>query len=205
MDLELLVTPLLNEISDTAPAGCQSFTSQQLGNPNRERHYLPPSDQPLRKRYRALSGSDLAISSMARRYFSCAELTRNLPALTKIEVVRQPYSSDITTAKAGHVWCAAAISSSPCEAIYPSNTSSSVLAEYPQVANPLLIRDDHAHQSVRQGCHPCQRPISLRISGDRIRSEKILKCFICHCLYQNPHCVVLARLRPPDNHFSRIH
>src|SRR5260370_38752787 len=69
-----------------------------------------------------------------------------------------------------------------------SNTSSSVLAKYPQVANPLLIRDDHAHNLFIRDCHPCQRPIFVfEFQGDRMRSEKILKCFICHCLYQNPH------------------
>ena len=54
-----------------------------------------------------------------------------------------------------------------------------------------------------RNCHPCQRPILIfELKGDGIRSKKIRKCFIRHCLYQSPYRVVLAALRSPHNHFS---
>jgi DNA polymerase (family 10) len=69
-----------------------------------------------------------------------------------------------------------------------SNTLFAVLVKYPQVANPLLIRYDHAHNLFVRDCHPRQRPVLVfELQGDRIRGEKVLKCVIRHCLYQSPH------------------
>jgi hypothetical protein len=85
---------------------------------------------------------------------------------------------------------------------FASNALSALLAKYPQVANPLLIRYDHAHNLFIRNGHPCQRPILIfELEGDGIRSKKVLKCFIRHCLYQSPYRVVLAGLRSPHNHF----
>lgn len=114
------------------------------------------------------------------------ELTRNLPALTKIELYGNRIRPD--DAKATRLVTAGSYLGFSLRKQSTSNTSSSVLAKYPQVANPLLIRDDHAYNLFIRDCHPCQRPVLVfEFQGDRIRSEKILKCFTCHCLYQNPH------------------
>jgi hypothetical protein len=83
---------------------------------------------------------------------------------------------------------------------FASNTLSTVLAKYPQVANPFLIRYDHAHNVFIRNRHPCQRPILVfERHGNRVRSKKIAKCFIRHCLYQSPYRVVFAGLRSPHN------
>ena len=80
------------------------------------------------------------------------------------------------------------------------NPLSTVLTKYPQVANPLLIRDDHAHNLFVRNCHPCQRPILvLELQGNRIWSKKIAKCFIRHCLDQSPYRAVFAGLRSPHS------
>jgi hypothetical protein len=72
-----------------------------------------------------------------------------------------------------------------------------------QHCNPFLIRYDHADDLFVRNCHPCQWPILIcELQGDGIRSEKVLKSFIRHCLYQSLYRAVLAGLRSPHNHFN---
>ncbi len=113
------------------------------------------------------------------------ELTRNPPTLTAIEFhgnrIRPNHAKTARLVTAGSYLGFALREQSA------SNTLSAVLAKYPQVANPLLIRYDHAHNLSIRNCHPCQRPILIfELERDGIRSKKVLKCFIRHGLYQGP-------------------
>jgi len=114
------------------------------------------------------------------------ELTRNLPAPIQIELHGNRIRPN--DAKAACQVTAGSYLSFTLREQATSNTLSAVLAKYPQVANPLLIRYDHAHNLFVRDCHPRQRPVLVfELQGDRIRSEKVLKCFIRHCLYESPH------------------
>ncbi len=130
------------------------------------------------------------------------ELTRNLPPLTEIELHGNRIRPN--DAKAARLVATGSDLSFTLREQFASNTLSTVLAKYPQVANLLLIRYDHAHNLfIRNCCYPCQWPnLVFELQGDRIRSKKVLKCFIRHCLYQSPYRVVFAGLRSPDNHFN---
>jgi hypothetical protein len=126
------------------------------------------------------------------------ELTRNLPTLTEIELRGNRIRPN--DAKAARLVATGGDLSFTLREQFASNTLSTVLAKYPQVANPLRIRYDHAHNLFIRNCPPCQRPILLfELQGNRIRSKKIAKCFIRHCLDQSPYRVVFAGLRSPHN------
>jgi len=126
------------------------------------------------------------------------ELMRNLPPLTEIELHGNRIRPN--DAKAARLVTTGSDLSFTLREQFASNTLSTVLAKDPQVANPLLIRYDNAHNLFIRNCHPCQRPILVfELQGNRIRSKKIAKCFIRHCLYQGPYRVVFAGLRSPHN------
>jgi hypothetical protein len=126
------------------------------------------------------------------------ELTRNLPPLTDIELHGNRIRPN--DAKAARLVTTGSDLSFTLREQFASNTLSTVLAKYPQVANPLLIRYEHAHNLFIRNCHPCQRPtLVFELQGNRIWSKKIAKCFIRHCLYQSPYRVVFAGLRSPHN------
>src|SRR5271167_1975512 len=96
------------------------------------------------------------------------ELTRNLPALTKIELHGNRIRPN--DAKAARLVTAGSYLSFTLREQSTSNTLSAVLAKYPQVANPLLIRYDHAHNLFVRDCHPRQRPVLVfELQRDRIR------------------------------------
>ena len=84
------------------------------------------------------------------------EPTNNLSPLTEIELhgnrIRPNHAKAARLVATG-----SDLSFTLCEP-FASNTLSTVLAKYPQVANPLLIRYDHAHNLLARNCHPCQRP-----------------------------------------------
>jgi hypothetical protein len=126
------------------------------------------------------------------------ELTRNLPTLTEIELRGNRIRPN--DAKAARQVATGGDLSFTLREQFASNTLSTVFAKYPQVANPLLTRYDHAHNLFIRNCHPGQRPILLfELQGNRIRSKKIAKCFIRHRLYQSPYRVVFAGLWSPHN------
>jgi hypothetical protein len=109
------------------------------------------------------------------------ELTRNLPPPTKIELHGNRVRPN--DAKAARLVTSGSYLSFALREQSASNTLSAVLAKYPQVANPLLIRYDHADNLVIRNCHPCQWPIFIfELKGDGIRSKKVLKCFVHHSL-----------------------
>lgn len=83
--------------------------------------------------------------------FVC-ELTRNLPAPTKIELHGNRIRPN--NAKAARQVTAGSYLSLTLREQSTSNTSSAVLAKYPQVANSLLIRYEHAHNLFIRNCHP---------------------------------------------------
>jgi hypothetical protein len=113
------------------------------------------------------------------------ELTGNLPPVAEIELHGNPIRPN--DAKAARLVTAESDLSFTLREQFASNTLSTVLAKYPQVANPLLIRYDHAHNLFIRDCHPCQRPILVfELQRNRIRSKKVAECFIRHCLYQSP-------------------
>src|SRR6266581_3997146 len=85
------------------------------------------------------------------------ELTRNLPPLTDIELHGNRIRPN--DAKAARLVTAGSDLSFTLPEQFASNTLSTVLTKYPQVGNPLLIRNDHAHNLFMRNCHPCQRPI----------------------------------------------
>jgi len=110
------------------------------------------------------------------------ELTRNPPPVAEIEFHGNRIRPN--DAKAARLVTAGSDLSFTLREQFASNTLSTVLTKYPQVANPLLIRNDHAHNLFMRNCHPCQRPIRVvELKGNRIRSKKIAKCFVRHCLY----------------------
>lgn len=126
------------------------------------------------------------------------QLTRNLPPLTEIELHGNRIRPN--DAKAARLVTTGSDLSFTLREQFASNTLSTVLAKDPQVANPLLIRYDHAHNLYHQKLPPMLTANPrLRTAGDRIRSKKIAKCFIRHCLYQGPYRVVFAGLRSPHN------
>ena len=111
------------------------------------------------------------------------ELTRNLPPLTEIELHGNRIRPN--DAKAARLVTTGSDLSFTLREQFASNTLSTVLAKDPQVANPLLIRYDHAHDLFISSSHPRQRPIFiLELQGYGIRRKKVLECFIRHCLYQ---------------------
>jgi hypothetical protein len=126
------------------------------------------------------------------------ELTGNLPPVAEIELHgNRIRANDAKTARL--VTTESDLSFTPREQ-FASNTLSTVLAKYPQVANPLLIRYDHAHNLFIRDCHPSQRPILVfELQRNRIRSKKIAKCSIRHCLYQSPYRAVFAGLGSPNS------
>jgi len=71
------------------------------------------------------------------------ELTRNLPPLTEIELHGNRIRPN--DAKAARLVTTGSDLSFTLREQFASNTLSTVLAKDPQVANPLLIRYDHAH------------------------------------------------------------
>ena len=110
------------------------------------------------------------------------ELTRNPPPLSEIELHGNRIRPN--NAKVARLVATGSDLSFTLRQQFASNPLSTALAKYPQVANPLLVRHDHAHNLFIRNCHPCQRPIFVfELQGNRIRSKKIAKCFIRHCLY----------------------
>jgi len=71
------------------------------------------------------------------------ELTRNLPALAEIELHGNRIRPN--DAKAARLVATSSDLSFTLREQFASNSLSTVLAKYPQVANPLLVRYDHAH------------------------------------------------------------
>jgi len=129
------------------------------------------------------------------------ELTRNLPPLTGIKLHRDRIRPN--DAKAARLVTTGSDLSLALREQLASDTMSTVLAKYPKVANPLLIRYDHAHNLFVKNCNPRQRPILIfEFQRDGIRSKKVLKCFIRHRLYQSPYRVVFAGFRSAHNHFN---
>ena|ERR1022692_596824 len=129
------------------------------------------------------------------------ELTRNLPAVTEIESHGNRIRLD--DAKAACPVTTGTDLSLALRQQSASNPLSAMLSKYPQIANPFLIRYDHAHDLVIRNCHPCQRPILVfELQGNGLRSEKILECFIRHCLYQALYRSVFAGLRSANNQFT---
>jgi len=126
------------------------------------------------------------------------ELTGNLPPVAEIELHGNRIRPN--DAKAARlVTTESDLSFTPREQ-FASNTLSTMLAKYPQVANPLLICYDHAHNLFIGDCHPSQRPILVfELQRNRIRSKKIAKCSIRHCLYQSPYRAVFAGLGSPNS------
>jgi hypothetical protein len=126
------------------------------------------------------------------------ELTRNLPPVVEIKFHGNRVRPN--DAKAARLVTTGSDLSFTLREQIASNTLSTVLAKYPQIANPLLIRYDHSHNLFTRNCYPCQRPILIfELQGNRIRSKKIAKCFIRHYLYQSLYRAVFARLRSPHN------
>src|SRR5580658_1513869 len=126
------------------------------------------------------------------------ELAGNLPSMAEIELHGECIRPN--DAKAARLVTTESDLSFTLREQFASNTLFTVLAKYPQVANPRLIRYDHAHNLFISNCHPCQRPILVfELQRNRIRSKKIAKCFIRHCLYQSPYRAVFAGLRSPNS------
>jgi hypothetical protein len=85
------------------------------------------------------------------------ELTRNPPPVAEIEFHGNHIRPN--DAKPGRLVTAGSDLSITLREQFASNTLSTVLTKYPQVANPLLIRNDHAHNLFMRNRHLCQRPI----------------------------------------------
>ena len=85
--------------------------------------------------------------------FFVRELTRNLPALTEIELHGdriRPHDAQATClVTTGSDLSFALCQQSACDA------SSALLAKYPQVVDPLPIRDDHAYNFFIRNRNPC--------------------------------------------------
>jgi len=118
--------------------------------------------------------------------FFVGELTRNLPALTRIEL----YSDQIrlNDAKAARLAPASNyLGFTLCEQS-ASDTLSPVLPKHPQVINPLLMRYCHPENLRVKYCDPCQWPVLvIELQGDRIRGEKVLKRLGRYDLYEVSH------------------
>lgn len=100
------------------------------------------------------------------------ELASNLPPVAEIELHGDRIRPN--DAKAARLVTTGSDLSFTLRGQFASNTLSSVLVKYPQVANPLLIRYDHAHNLFIRNCHPCQQPVLVfELQGNRIRSKKI--------------------------------
>ena len=126
------------------------------------------------------------------------ELARNLLPLTEIELRGNRIRPN--DAKAARLAATGSDLRFTLREQFASKTLFTVSAKYSQVAHPLVIRYDHAHNLFIRNCHPCQRQILVfELQGNRTWSKKIAKCFIHHCLYQNPYRVVFAWLRSPHN------
>ena len=90
--------------------------------------------------------------------FVC-EFTRNLPTPTEIESHGNRIRLNNTKAA-----CTVTTGSHLILTLHEqsaSNTVSAMLVKNPKVANPLLIRYDHAHNLFIRNCHPCQRLIRV--------------------------------------------
>src|ERR1700721_4196074 len=83
------------------------------------------------------------------------ELTRNPPPVAEIEFHGNHIRPN--DAKAGRLVTAGSDLSFTLREQFASNTLSTVLPKYHQVANPLLIRNDHAHNLSTRHCHPSHR------------------------------------------------
>src|SRR5437870_8493204 len=103
------------------------------------------------------------------------ELTRNLPSLFHIKLYGKRIRPD-DAKSAGIVTTGGDLSFAAREQ-FASNSLPTVLVKHPEVANPLLIRYNHAHNLFVRNCHPCQRPIVVfEVQGNRIRSKKVAEC-----------------------------
>ena len=80
------------------------------------------------------------------------ELTCNLPPLTEIKLHGNRIRPN--DAKAARPVTTGSYLSFALREQSASNTLSAVLAKYPQVANPFLIRYDHANDLFVRNCHP---------------------------------------------------
>jgi len=99
------------------------------------------------------------------------ELARNLLPLTEIELRGNRIRPN--DAKAARLVATGSDLRFTLREQFASNTSFTVSAKYPQVAHPLVIRYDHAHNLFIRNCHPCQRQILvLRTSGEQDLEQK---------------------------------
>src|SRR5260370_16349090 len=114
------------------------------------------------------------------------ELTRNPPSLMRIELEREQIR--LNDAKAARLANASSyLGFTLCEQS-PSDILSPVLPKHPKVINPLLVRYYHPENLRIRCCYPCQRPVLVfELQGDRIRSEKFLKCLSRYDLYEVSH------------------
>jgi hypothetical protein len=85
--------------------------------------------------------------------FLVRELSRTLPPLTEIELHGNRIRPN--DAKPARLVTTGSDLSFTLREQFASNTLSTVLAKYPQVASPLLIRYDPAHNLLIINCHPC--------------------------------------------------
>ena len=100
------------------------------------------------------------------------ELARNLLPLTEIELRGNRVRPN--DAKAARLVATGSDLRFTLREQFASNTSFTVSAKYPQVAHPLVIRFDHAHNLFIRNCHPCQRQILVfELQGNRTWSKKI--------------------------------
>ena len=134
--------------------------------------------------------------------FFVRELTRDLPALTQIEL--HGYRIRLNDAEAARlVTTCSYLRFASCEQ-FSSNAVSPAFPQHPQITNPLLM-GHHDPDNLRvTNSHPREGPIIiLELEGYRIRSKEVAKRFIRDRLYQRSHGVVLVRLRLSDNHIDR--
>ena len=112
-----------------------------------------------------------------------SELLHNLPAPAKIELHGNRIR--LNDAKSARVVAAGGYLRFSSREQTASDTLPAVLAKYPSVTDPLLIRQHHAQNLRISGCHPCQTPIVIfELQGDRIRGEEIPKRLGRHSLDQ---------------------